>query len=90
MALKKTVTSVRTRHLIHTVWPHYKLKTGLCAVKSYDYRAKRCPVQCNECKTVETMNRYAYGLLPPNYPVPALPVDCVADLGERWSNWMDS
>lgn len=32
---------------------------------------------------------YACGRVPPRYPVPALFVDSMSDLGERWSQWVD-
>lgn len=32
---------------------------------------------------------YAMGLVEPNYPVPALQVDSMSDLGMRWATWVD-
>lgn len=70
-----------------------------CALKTAaiyrDMRAKvdgeygkgaMCRVQCAECAHICHMNDYirAKEHCPPHYPMPALHVDSVADLGERW------
>lgn len=43
----------------------------------------------DRCKSTGCM-LYAIGITKPHYPLPALHVDCMSDLGERWSQWIDT
>lgn len=46
-------------------------------------------VHAPNCIMTEQVMDYAIGAMPARYPVPALLVDSVSNLGERWSNWLD-